>query len=157
MTAGLLSLARLKREGKMVKANALIDNFIAGFGDWRGDTIADIRRVIHEADPDIVEEVKWRGAAVWSHDGIVCVANAFKDKVKLIFYRCSDLPDPDKLCNNGLEGKQWRTIDFHQGDTINKTALKNFIRAAVANNITKVKTAAKPPAARGSKPKKPVK
>ena len=73
----------------MVKANALIDNFIAGFGDWRGDTIADIRRVIHEADPDIVEEVKWRGAAVWSHDGIVCVANAFKDKVKLIFYRGS--------------------------------------------------------------------
>jgi len=69
-----------------MNANALIDNFIAKFGDWRGDTIANIRRVIREADPDIVEEVKWRGAAVWSHDGIICVANAFKDKVKADFF-----------------------------------------------------------------------
>jgi hypothetical protein len=140
-----------------MNANALIDNFIAKFGDWRGDTIADIRRVIHEADPDIVEEVKWRGAAVWSHDGIICVANAFKDKVKLIFYRGADLPDPDNLFNNGLEGKQWRTIDFHQGDIINEAALKALVRAAVANNRAKVKTAVKPPAARTSKPKKPAK
>jgi len=140
-----------------MNANALIDNFIAKFDDWRGDTIADIRRVIHEADPDIVEEVKWRGAAVWSHDGIICVANAFKDKIKLIFYRGADLPDPDNLFNNGLEGKQWRTIDFHQGDTINEAALKALIRAAVANNRAKVKTSVKPPAARTSKPKKPVK
>jgi len=140
----------------MVKANALIDNFIAGFGDWRGAVLADIRRVIHEADPDIVEEVKWRGAAVWSHDGIICVANAFKDKVKLIFYKGADLPDPDNIFNNGLEGKQWRTIDFHQGDTINEAALKTLVRAAVANN-SEVKTTAKPPAAGGSKPKKPAK
>jgi hypothetical protein len=101
--------------------------------------------------------VKWRGAAVWSHDGIICVANAFKDKIKLIFYRGADLPDPDNLFNNGLEGKQWRTIDFHQGDTINEAALKALIRAAVANNRAKVKTSVKPPAARTSKPKKPVK
>ncbi len=141
----------------MVKANALIDNFIAGFGDWRGDTIAEIRRVIHEADPDIVEEVKWRGAAVWSHDGIICVANAFKDKVKLIFYRGADLPDPDGLFNNGLEGKQWRTIDFHQGNTVREASLKTLIRAAVAANRAKVKTTAKPSATSGSKLKKAAK
>ncbi|MGD1040323.1 MAG: DUF1801 domain-containing protein, partial [Dehalococcoidales bacterium] len=80
-------------EGNIVNVNALIDDFIANLGDWRGDTIANIRRVIREADPDVVEEVKWRGAAVWSHDGIICVANAFKDKVKLIFYLGSSLPD----------------------------------------------------------------
>ena len=141
----------------MVNANVLIDNFIANFGDWRGAVIADIRRVIREADPDIVEEVKWRGAAVWSHDGIICVANAFKDKVKLIFYRGADIPDPDGLFNNGLEGKQWRTIDFHQGDIVNESALKALIRAAVAENRAKVKTAVKPPVSRGSKPKKPAK
>jgi hypothetical protein len=140
-----------------MNANALIDNFIAKFGDWRGDTIANIRRVIREADPDIVEEVKWRGAAVWSHDGIICVANAFKDKVKLIFYQGAGLPDPDNLFNNGLEGKQWRTIDFHQGDIINEAALKTLLRAAVDNNRAKVKTVAKPLAARSSKPKKPAK
>jgi hypothetical protein len=141
----------------MVNANVLIDNFIANFGDWRGAVIADIRRVIREADPDIVEEVKWRGAAVWSHDGIICVANAFKDKVKLIFYRGADIPDPDGLFNNGLEGKQWRTIDFHQGDTVNEAALKALIRVAVSNNRANVKTTAKPPVDRGSKPKKPAK
>jgi len=86
-----------------------------------------------------VEEVKWRGAAVWSHDGIICVANAFKDKVKLIFYLGSSLPDPDKLFNNGLEGKQWRTIDFYHGDKINEPALKTLIRAAVNYNRDKVK------------------
>jgi hypothetical protein len=141
----------------MVNANALIDNFIAGLGDWRGDTIGRIRRVIHEADPDIIEEVKWRGAAVWSHDGIICVANAFKDKVKLIFYLGSSLPDPDKLFNNGLEGKQWRTIDFHQDDTIKEPALKALIRAAVAQNRAKVKTAVKPKTAQGAATKKTAK
>ncbi|MGP8079166.1 MAG: DUF1801 domain-containing protein [Dehalococcoidales bacterium] len=141
----------------MVKVNALIDNFITDPGDWRGDTIANIRRIIRETDPNIVEEVKWRGAAVWSHDGIICVANAFKDKVKLIFYRGADLPDPNNLFNNGLEGKQWRTIDFHRGDTVNEAALKALIRAAVAENRAKVKTAGKAPATRGSEPKKPAK
>ena len=141
----------------MTNANALIDNFTANLGDWRGDTLANIRRVIREADPNIVEEVKWRGAAVWSHDGIICVANAFKDKVKLIFYLGSSLPDPDKLFNNGLEGKQWRTIDFHQGDTINEVALKALIREAVNYNRDKVKTAGKPPAARGTTKKIPAK
>jgi hypothetical protein len=141
----------------MLNGNALIDNFIANLGDWRGDTLVNIRRVIREADPNIVEEVKWRGAAVWSHNGIICVANAFKDKVKLIFYLGSSLPDPDKLFNNGLEGKQWRTIDFHQGDAINEAALKTLIRAAVDYNRAKEKTAVKPPAARDSTKKKPVK
>ncbi len=141
----------------MVNANALIDNLIASFGDWRGDTIASVRRVIHEADPDIVEEVKWRGAAVWSHDGIICVANAFKDKVKLIFYTGAGLPDPDKLFNNGLEGKQWRTIDFHQGDTIKETALKALIRSAVDYNRAKGKTAAKSKTAKVATTKKAAK
>ena len=84
----------------------LIDDLIANLTDWRGTTLAHIRRIIHDADPEIVEEWKWRGTPVWSHDGIVCLAKAFKDKVKLTFYPGAHLADPDKLFNNGLEGKQ---------------------------------------------------
>jgi hypothetical protein len=121
----------------------LIDKLVASLTDWRGTTLAGIRRVILEADADIVEEWKWMGAPVWSHDGMVCLANAFKDKVKLTFYAGAQLPDPDNLFNNGLEGKQWRTIDYYRGDEIKERPLKALIQAAVAYNASKLKAAAK--------------
>ena len=140
-----------------MNASEQIDELIAKLSDWRGTTLADIRKIIKDADPEIVEEWKWMGSPAWYHDGLVCLANAFKDKVKLTFLNGASLPDPDRFFNNGLEGKQWRTIDFHKGDKINGTALKALIQAAAVYNHSKLKTAKKPPAARGSSPKKPAK
>jgi hypothetical protein len=117
-------------------SSELVDKKIANLADWRGKMLANLRKIIREADPKIVEELKWRGAPVWSHDGIICVANAFKDKVKLIFYNGVSLPDPDKLFNAGLEGNKWRTIDFKEGEKINEKALKTLIRSAVALNTS---------------------
>ncbi|MGA3094203.1 MAG: DUF1801 domain-containing protein [Dehalococcoidales bacterium] len=128
----------------------LIDGLIANLTDWRGTMLADVRRIIHDADPEIVEEWKWMGAPVWSHDGIVCVANAFKDKVKVTFYDGAHLADPDKLFNNGLEGKQWRTIDIYKDDKINESSLKTLIVAAVDHNHAKAKPANKPSGTPGS-------
>lgn len=139
------------------QASELIDDLVANLTDWRGTTFANIRRIIHEADPEIVEEWKWMGTPVWSHDGIVCVANAFKDKVKLTFYQGAHLADADNLFNNGLEGKQWRTIDIYKDDKINESSLKTLINAAVDHNHAKVKTANKPRGARGNQKKKPAK
>jgi hypothetical protein len=138
-------------------ASAFIDELIANLDDWRGAAIADIRRIIHDADPEIVEEWKWRGAPVWSQDGIVCLAVPFKDKVKVTFYLGALLADPDKLFNSELEGKKWRAIDIYKDDKLNENSLKDLIRSAVDYNHAKVKTADKPPAARGKAPKKPVK
>jgi hypothetical protein len=134
-----------------------IDDFIANLGDWRGTTLASIRRIIHDADPEIVEEWKWMGAPVWSHDGMVCIANAFKDKVKVTFYLGAHLADPDKLFNNGLEGKQWRTIDIFKGDKINENSLKTLIKVAVDYNQAKVKAANMPGVTRGNLKHKPAK
>ena len=120
-----------------IKPSENIDHLIVDLADWRGETLARIRKLIHDADPEIVEEWKWRGAPVWSHDGIVAVAGAFKDKVKLTFYNGASLADPDKLFNAGLEGNKWRTIDFHKGDKINEKSLKILIRSAVAHNYAK--------------------
>ncbi|MBI4493093.1 MAG: DUF1801 domain-containing protein [Chloroflexi bacterium] len=128
-----------------MNASELIDNLIAELTDWRGKTFADIRRIIREADPEIVEEWKWMGTPVWSHGGIVCIANAFKDKVKLTFYEGASIADPDKLYNNGLEGKKWRTIDYFNDDKIKEPELKNLVRSAVDYNLGKVKTKAKSP------------
>jgi hypothetical protein len=111
-----------------------IDQLIAGLTDWRGKTLASIRKNILEADREIIEEWKWMGSPVWSHDGIIAVGNAHKDKVKLTFAHGASLPDPDKLFNAGLGGNAWRAIDFFEGDKINERALKNLIRAAVALN-----------------------
>jgi hypothetical protein len=127
----------------MSEASELIDNLVAGLTDWRGQTFTAIRRIIHEADPEIVEEWKWMGTPVWSHEGVVCVANAFKDKVKLTFYQGASVPDPDGLYNNGLEGKQWRTIDFFADDKIREPELKRLVRSAVDFNLAKVKTSGK--------------
>lgn len=114
-----------------------IDQLINGLDDWRGKMFADIRKVILTADPEIVEEWKWMGTPVWYHNGIVCNANAFKDKVKLTFYEGASIPDPDNLYNNGLEGKKWRTIDFLKGDKIREPELKKLIQAAVKFNLSK--------------------
>ena len=136
-------------------ASEQIDGLIANLTDWRGTTLAGIRRIVREADPDMVEEWKWMGAPVWSHDGLVCVANAFKDKVKLTFAHGASLADPDKLFNNGLTGKQWRTIDIYKDDKINEKSLKVLIRDAVGYNHSKGQSADRPHATHGSPKKKP--
>jgi len=116
-----------------------IDQLIANLTDWRGKTFASIRRSVLEADREIIEEWKWMGSPVWSRDGIIAVANAHKQKVKLTFAHGATLPDPDKLFNAGLEGNARRAIDFFEGDKINERALKDLIRAAVDYNQTKKK------------------
>ena len=138
-----------------MNASELIDDYVANLTDWQGTTIANIRRIIHEADPEIVEEWKWRGTPIWSHDGIVCLAKAFKDKVKLTFYLGAHLADPDKLFNSELEGNQWRAIDIYKDDKINEASLKTLINAAVDYNTTKPETTNKSRGRRGSLKKKP--
>jgi hypothetical protein len=126
-----------------MNASEQIDELIAGLTDWRGRTLAHLRRIIREADPEIVEEWKWMGAPVFSDHGIVCVANAFKDKVKLTFYEGVSLPDPSGLFNSGLEGKKWRTIDLYEGDQVDESALGALVRAGADLNRSKAKPAAK--------------
>ncbi len=116
-----------------------IDQLIAGLTDWRGRTLAGIRKSILEADREIIEEWKWMGSPVWSRDGMIAVANAHKNKVKLTFAHGAGLPDPEKLFNAGLGGNAWRAIDFFEGDALDERALKNLIRAAVAYNQSKLK------------------
>src|SRR5580692_1923263 len=116
-----------------------IDQLIAELTDWRGKTLAGIRKTILEADREIIEEWKWMGSPVWSRDGIIAVGNAHKQKVKVTFSHGAKIPDPDKLFNAGLEGNAWRAIDFFEGDKINERALKNLVRAAVDYNQTKLK------------------
>jgi len=129
-----------------------IDRLIRGLTDWRGKTFAHMRKSILAADPEIIEEWKWMGSPVWSHDGMIAVANAHKDKVKVTFSHGASLADPDKLFNAGLGGKAWRAIDVFETDRINARALGNLVRAAVLYNQTKLKN--KRPAgarAKGSK------
>src|SRR5260370_8051884 len=110
---------------------------IGGLRDWGGQTLASVRKSILEADREIIEEWKWMGSPVWSHDGMIAVGNAHKDKVKLTFSNGASLPDPDKLFNAGLEGNKWRAIDFFKGDKINECPLKNLFRPAFdSNHIT---------------------
>jgi hypothetical protein len=117
-------------------------------GDWRGETLARVRSLIREADPEMVEEVKWRkpsnamrGVPVWEHDGLICTGETYKDKVKLTFAKGAALEDPSRLFNASLEGKMRRAIDLHEGDAIDEAALKALIRAAVALNISARATA----------------
>src|SRR5580658_3474797 len=116
-----------------------IDQLIEGLRDWRGKTLASIRKSILEADREIIEEWKWMGSPVWSRDGMIAVANAHKTKVKLTFAYGASLPDPDKLFNAGLEGNMRRAIDFAEGDKVNARALKNLVRAAIDRNQIKSK------------------
>lgn len=125
----------------------LIDKRIAELADWRGKMLAKLRKIILDTDPEIIEEWKWMGSPCWSHDGLICVGNAHKDKVKLTFSQGASLPDPDKLFNAGLGGNKWRAIDLKEGDKINERALKNMIRAAADCNraLRKRKTSADGP------------
>jgi len=116
-----------------------IDQLIAKLTDWRGKTFASIRKTILAADREISEQWKWMGSPVWSRDGMIAVANAHKEKVKLTFSHGASLKDPDKLFNAGLDGKVWRAIDFFEGDEVNERALKNLIRAAIDYNQTRLK------------------
>jgi hypothetical protein len=116
-----------------------IDKLIAELTDWRGKTLASVRKSILAADRNIIEEWKWMGSPVWSHGGIIAVGNAHKGKVKVTFAHGARLKDPDKLFNAGLEGNQWRAIDFFEGDKIKGPALKNLVRAAVDYNQSKLK------------------
>ena len=129
----------MKRPVPVESASALIDELIAELTDWRGKTLATVRKSILEADREIIEEWKWMGSPVWSHDGMIAVGNAHKDKVKLTFAHGASLPDPDKLFNAGLKGNAWRAIDLFEGDKINEAALKNLVRAAVDYNQIKLK------------------
>ena len=132
----------MKRPVAAESASAVIDQLIAKLTDWRGKTLASVRKTILEADREIIEEWKWMGSPVWSRDGMIAVGNAHKDKVKLTFSHGASLPDPGKLFNAGLGGNQWRAIDLFEGDKINARALKNLIRAAVEYNQLKLQSKA---------------
>jgi hypothetical protein len=129
----------MKKPVPLESASALIDEKIKELGDWRGKTLAHLRQLIHDADPDIEEEWKWKkpkspGIPVWSHDGGVCTGETYKQVVKLTFFRGASIKDPKKLFNSSLEGNTRRAIDFREGEKINEAAFKELIRAAVAAN-----------------------
>ena len=115
-------------------ASANITKRIQELGDWRGETLAHVRQLIHDADPDIQEEWKWMGTPVWAHDGGVCTGESYKQVVKLTFFRGASIKDPKKLFNSSLEGNTRRAIDLREGEKINEAAFKQLIRAAVAAN-----------------------
>ncbi len=118
----------------------LIDARIRELGDWRGKTLAHVRALIKQADPEVVEEWKWRGVPVWSHDGLICTGETYKTIVKMTFAKGAALKDPARLFNASLEGNTRRAIDFHEGDEIDEDALKTLIRAAVTLNRSKAKS-----------------
>ncbi|MGI8525835.1 MAG: DUF1801 domain-containing protein [Pseudolabrys sp.] len=138
-------MKKTKRGSKKGKgANSpshLIDARIKELGDWRSETLARLRALIKQADPDVVEEWKWRGVPVWEHDGIICTGETYKSVVKMTFAKGASLKDPSGLFNSSLEGNTRRAIDFHEGDKIDAKALKALIRAAVALNTSKRATA----------------
>ena len=117
----------------------LIDERIRELGDWRGEMLARVRALIKQADPEVVEEWKWRGVPVWSHDGMICTGESYKEVVKVTFAKGAALEDPSGLFNSSLGGNTRRAIDFHEGEKIDEKALKNLVRAAVALNESKVK------------------
>jgi len=120
-------------------ASALIDNRIAELGDWRGETLSRMRQLIKEADPDVLEEWKWMGTPVWSHDGIICTGESYKAIVKLTFAKGASLKDPAKLFNSSLDGNTRRAIDIHEGEEVDAGAFKTLIRAAIALNTSSAK------------------
>jgi hypothetical protein len=140
-------MARISKKGSTSEsdspASALIDQRIRELGDWRGEMLGTIRNAIKEADPDVVEEWKWMGTPVWSHDGIICTGESYKSVVKLTFAKGASLKDPARLFNSSLDGNVRRAIDIHEGETFDERAFKELIRAAIALNDS------------GSKKKKP--
>lgn len=120
-------------------ASRLIDAKIQGLSDWRGEMLGRVRALVREADPDVVEEWKWRGTPVWSHDGMICTGETYKAVVKMTFAKGAALEDPAGLFNSSLEGNTRRAIDLHEGETIDEAALKALVRAAVALNRSKAR------------------
>jgi hypothetical protein len=114
-----------------------IDARIASLSGWKGKKLAEIRRLIHEADPHVVEEWKWRGTPVWEHDGIIAFGDAFKEKVKFTFHQGAHLPDPHNVFNAGLGGNKWRAIDLYEGDDLDEAAFKQLVHEAVAYNTNR--------------------
>ena len=125
-----------------ITPSVFIDRKIAELGDWRGDMLAHVRALIKKADPEVIEEVKWRGVPVWSHAGILCTGETYRNAVKMTFAKGASLADPAGLFNSSLEGNMRRAIDFHEGDMVNEEALMALIRAAVELNLS-VKTGKK--------------
>jgi hypothetical protein len=125
-------------------ASELIDGKIAELGDWRGETLTRMRKLIKDAEPDVVEEWKWRGTPVWSHDGIICTGESYKSIVKLTFAKGASLDDPAKLFNSSLDGNVRRAIDIHEGEEVEARAFKALIRAAVDLNALGAKSRARP-------------
>ncbi|MGE0548296.1 MAG: DUF1801 domain-containing protein [Kofleriaceae bacterium] len=140
----------MKKNGSQSSKSAsqLIDARIEELDDWRGAMLGKLRALVKQADPDVVEEWKWRGTPVWSHEGIICTGETYKSVVKMTFAKGAALKDPAKLFNSSLEGNTRRAIDFHEGDKINDKALKTLIRDAVALNRTKSNAKTKPKAKR---------
>jgi len=122
---------------KTKSASSMIDDRIRELGDWRGKMLSQLRTLIKQADPEVIEEWKWRGVPVWSHDGLICTGETYKNVVKMTFLKGASLEDPSGLFNSSLEGNTRRAIDFHEGDNIDAQALKTLIRAAVVLNTSK--------------------
>ena len=139
----------MKKPAAVENASALIDARIKELGDWRGKMLAKVRKIIHDADPEIIEEWKWMGTPIFSHGGIVCTGESYKNVVKMTFAKGAALKDPAHLFNSSLDGNVRRAIDIREGETINEKALKDLVRAAVALNLAGKK--AKPKARRPSK------
>lgn len=125
----------MKKPVPVESASALIDKKIKELGDWRGKTLAKVREIVHEADPEVVEEWKWMGTPTWSHGGIVCTGETYKNVVKMTFSKGAALKDPSGLFNSSLDGNARRAIDIHEGDKVDEAALKDLFRAAVALNL----------------------
>ena len=130
-----------KRNGspKAKSPSRMIDERIRSLGDWRGKTLSRLRTLIKQADPDVVEEWKWRGVPVWSHDGLICTGETYKNVVKMTFSKGAALEDPSGLFNSSLEGNTRRAIDFHEGEKIDEKALKALVRAAVTLNASRTR------------------
>src|SRR5215472_15583204 len=131
----------MKQSGsqKSTSPSQLIDARIKELGDWRGEMLSRLRTLVKEADPEIVEEWKWRGVPVWSHGGLICTGETYKNVVKMTFAKGASLPDPAGLFNASLDGKVRRAIDLHEGDPIDEEALRSLVRAAVSLNTAKVR------------------
>src|SRR5262245_13675395 len=127
------------RSSRQASPSRLIDERIKELGDWRGEMLSQIRTLITQADPEVVEEWKWRGVPVWSHDGLICTGETYKSVVKMTFPKGAALEDPSGLCNSSLQGNTRRAIDFHEGQKIDRQALKALVRAAVTLNVSRAR------------------
>ena len=142
-TAARSKTAKSKSVTPSGDASKLIDGRISELADWRGETLSRMRKLIHDADPEVVEEWKWMGTPIFSHDGIICTGETYKSVVKLTFAKGASLPDPTKLFNSSLDGNVRRAIDIHEGEKIDANAFKALVRAAAALNSSRTKPKAK--------------